>query len=177
MRKKVVLPLAFVALGALIALAVCWCCGKKQRLAYVDNIALYESFELMKELDARLTQAKSAKKQTLDSLEIQLRVLSAEVEQEQGNDPVKLNRFRQLQQSYMLYRERAEQETQELANSYYSQVWTQLNQYVQDYGKAHGYTFIFGANADGSLMYADEAVNITEALKQYVNERYKGKTN
>ena len=33
---------------------------------------------------------------------------------------------------------------------------------------------IFGANGDGNLMLADDAVNITEEVKGYVNERFKG---
>jgi hypothetical protein len=34
---------------------------------------------------------------------------------------------------------------------------------------------IFGANGQGSLMYADEQTDITTPLLEYINDRYDGK--
>jgi Skp family chaperone for outer membrane proteins len=51
-----------------------------------------------------------------------------------------------------------------------------MNQYVKDFGSKYGYTYIFGADGSGFLMYSLEANNITKEVKEYINSRYKGNT-
>jgi outer membrane protein len=45
---------------------------------------------------------------------------------------------------------------------------------MQDYGKKHGYDFIYGAQGSGNLMYANGQKNITDEVLKYINERYQG---
>ncbi len=51
----------------------------------------------------------------------------------------------------------------------------QINQYVKDYGEENGYDFIYGANGNGSLMYANERNDITADIVKYINNQYEGK--
>jgi outer membrane protein len=67
-----------------------------------------------------------------------------------------------------------EEDNQVQTKKYDEEIITQLNQYVQDYGKEMGYAYIYGNNGEGSLMYADDARVITREMIEYVNNRYKG---
>lgn len=62
-----------------------------------------------------------------------------------------------------------------LSAQYTAESWKLINQYVSDFGKKEGIVFIYGATGDGTLMYADQAYDITEEVIQYINERYEGK--
>ena len=44
--------------------------------------------------------------------------------------------------------------------------------YAQRYGKKNGYTFIFGKNQAGSVIYGAEAKDITEVVTKAINEDY-----
>jgi hypothetical protein len=50
-----------------------------------------------------------------------------------------------------------------------------LNQYIDDYGKAKGYDYIFGADDSYTFLYFNKKNEITEELKSYVKERYLAK--
>jgi outer membrane protein len=56
-----------------------------------------------------------------------------------------------------------------------TKIWTQLNQYITEYGKTKDYEYILGANGSGSLMYADSTLNITEEVTAFANKKYSGK--
>ena len=50
----------------------------------------------------------------------------------------------------------------------------QLNQYVKEFGEKNSYDIIHGANGNGSLMYAKDILNLTEEVKAFINNKYKG---
>jgi outer membrane protein len=54
------------------------------------------------------------------------------------------------------------------------ELWKQINEYVQQFGKENHYKVILGANGTGSLMYSDKALDITPELTSYINSRYAG---
>lgn len=58
----------------------------------------------------------------------------------------------------------------EKSDSFQTSIWTELNKRIEQYGKEMGYTYILGANGDGSIMYGNEAEDITEELIKYINK-------
>jgi outer membrane protein len=66
-------------------------------------------------------------------------------------------------------------DNQDMSKQYTEEIMKQLNEYVRDYGKANGYTYILGAQGSGSIMSADDKNDITTTVLEYVNEKYKGK--
>ena len=57
---------------------------------------------------------------------------------------------------------------------YTSQIWTQINTYVKEYGQQNDYSYILGANGSGSIMYGLESQNITDVVIEFVNKKYEG---
>lgn len=54
------------------------------------------------------------------------------------------------------------------------QVWNRLNVYIKEYGLKNDFTYIFGTQGGGNVMYAKEALDVTEELLEYVNAKYEG---
>jgi outer membrane protein len=50
----------------------------------------------------------------------------------------------------------------------------QVNAFVQEYGKQHGYDLILGSTDNGNILFAKESNDITDELVEYINKRYKG---
>lgn len=52
-------------------------------------------------------------------------------------------------------------------------VLNQINTFVMEYGKEHGYDMILGTTAAGSLLYAEDGYDITEEVLAALNAQYK----
>lgn len=141
------------------------------KLGYVNNSTLYNDFKLKKELEAKYTKTEIARKGILDSLMLQFQVLSKNAEKTKETD----ERLVFIREQYLQKKQQFDEDNNALARQYTAQVWEQLNQYIKDYGKQHQYKFIFGANGEGSIMYAAESDDLSKDLTKYVNQRYEGK--
>ena len=47
-----------------------------------------------------------------------------------------------------------------------------VKEFVTDYGKKNGYTYILGKNEAGSVMYGSEANDITKVVTEALNATY-----
>lgn len=176
MKKSFLISGWIIAAGAIIMMIVFYL--RMPKTAFVEINTVYNDFQMKKEREAELTHVQQARKTVLDSLEVQLTVLSRSLESayKAGNklQEEKLEQYRTLQQEYNMKRDAFAEDNNAAAEKYNEEIWKQLNQYIKDYGKANGYTYLFGADGSGTLMHGDESINITAEVKGYVNERYKG---
>jgi len=82
--------------------------------------------------------------------------------------------FRNLESILKKRQEEFQAENQEKVSELNNQMFTQLNQYIKEYGDQHGYTYIFGTTSDGNIMYAKESEEITEKVRVFINKKYQG---
>lgn len=144
----------------------------KPKTAYIEIATVYEEFKMKKELEGKFSNVEMFRKSFLDSLELNLNMLNAEYEQTKSEE-VKLE-FLQKKQEYLGTKRQFDEDNAAVSQQYTEQIFNQLNMYITEYGKEHGYQYIFGAEGSGSIMYANDSENITEEISTYVNEQYKG---
>jgi outer membrane protein len=149
-----------------------WDAKKSYKIGYVEVNTIYEGFTFKKELESKLENVKSMRKQMLDSLELRLRVMAGQLKEGKVKDPTE---FELSRQDYLKKKSAFEEDNEQMTNSYSAQVMKQLNQYVEQYGKEHGYKYILGADGNGSLMFADESENVTKEVLDFLNKKYSGK--
>lgn len=142
--------------------------------AYVINAEVYNDFELKKQLEAKMIVVQQQRKNILDSLALRLEMRAQTYRVNGVADTLEANTIRGLQQEFYTRQQQFDEDNSRMAAEYEQQIWKQLNQYAQDYGKENGYSIVFGANGDGGIMYGDQAVNVTEDLKVYANEKFSG---
>ncbi|MDO5981442.1 OmpH family outer membrane protein [Flavivirga spongiicola] len=135
-------------------------------MVYVDNIKLFNGFNMTKDVkvieEAKInTQAKE-----LDSLYSKLKSLSSEE---------KVDTFTKNLQQQIAYKSKALQEAQDNYTYNLNQnVWHRLNTYIKLYGQAHDYEIILGTNGNGNVMFAKETIDITNQIIEYANKKYEG---
>jgi outer membrane protein len=143
--------------------------------AYINTEQVYNNFDLKKKMESQLKMTEQIRQGMLDSMKLQLDLMYSHMQSKgEINDSFLVTSFGNLRDTYFKRQEEFRQANEALAQQYTSEIWSQLNQYLQDYGHKKGYQYIFGATGDGALMFADDAVNITDDVKGYVNDRYKG---
>jgi outer membrane protein len=143
--------------------------------AYVNINLLYNSFSLKDELEKKLTKTQKEREKILDSLEVELKVLSKKIQLENQKNAQDINAFLLKKENFSLKEQQFNEDGEAQAEEYKTQIWKRLKQYVNEYGKKKGYDFILGMDEGYTLLYSDEGKNITEEVKSYVNERYSGK--
>jgi outer membrane protein len=156
--------------------AVLYIKSTSPKFAYVKVTDVYNGFQLKKELEADYTHISQSQKLSLDSLTVQLKTLGNEISMKTASEnDQKLYAIKRNE--YLLKNKQISDANSTLTDKYDSEIWKQLNQYVNDFGKQHHYTFLIGASGTGNLMHADDSYDVTAEVIKYVNERYKGEKN
>lgn len=146
---------------------------EKKQIAYVDNMRLFNEFLLKKELENELSKKEVVWKSRLDSMRIQLNMLSAKAEKGKV-DPRLAEEFEFTRQQYLMKEEQFKLDNGNTADRFNDQIWKQLNNYVKEFAQSNNYDMVLGTSGEGNLMYASEQYDITEAAIAFVNQKYKG---
>ncbi len=145
---------------------------QQKKIYYVELGEVYDTFTMKTEMESQLNSIYNKKKEGIDSLRLQLeqeqRLLTNTSSQSKKQEiALKLEGFNLKERQFVDDMER-------LRATYTERVWTQINQYVADYGEMKEVDMIIGAAGNGNLMYGGDGMNITKDISAYINQRYAG---
>jgi outer membrane protein len=172
--QKTLLTLLSVAIIALLWMV--WDIRSElPRTGYVVLEEVFKEFDMTKELQQSF-QANAIKRvEYLDSLELNIRSLSAELEAKPSPTKEEIMNFNRQKEEYYVMKEEIEEVNMNISKEFDSQIYQQLNQYLSDFGRENGFTYIFGTQGTGTLMYASDGENVTQDVIVYINEKYSGR--
>lgn len=166
--KKLIAPLVVILA---VAFCVFWTLRSAKKIAYVNTTQLHESFTLKKELEEKYSKVQLARQNLLDSIKFRIQYLSVKGAALSEQEKLQVN---DLQRSYLYKEKEFSDENAATAQQYSDQIWKQINQYINDYGRKHGYDLILGATGEGNIMFARPEDDITKNVSEYINNRYAG---
>ena len=143
------------------------------KVAFVDLNKVYNEFNMKKELEGKLTGLQNKRKTILDSLEIQINMLTQSLEGMKPSDE-QVNQYQTLRQQYAYKQQQFEEDNNRALQSYDQQIWKQLNQYTKEFGSKKDIDFLHGADGTGALMHANESYDLTDELIAFINMKYVG---
>ena len=163
-----------LALGTAI-----WSEISKPKIAYVRTGVLINKFLGMQEASEKYEQKSAARQANIDSLSSTLRkaIKNYKTDSLGMPDSVKVKResyIFQLQQGVMQYQKAAADMAAEQEQNMTEGILNQMNGYIEQYGKDHGYDMILGTTSAGNLLYGHEAFDITDEVLEGLNNSYKG---
>lgn len=135
------------------------------RDAFVDLVYLYREFKYTKERGSMYERSMAPLKARLDTVNMQLDYMASGGTAQNIGYAAYLTAYRDSLTGY----------AENLKAEYDAEIWTRINTYVQEFGKEHRYSIIFGASGNDSVMYSDSSANITRDVLLYMNEKYDGK--
>jgi outer membrane protein len=145
------------------------------KMAFVKFNEVYEGFELTKQLSKKLDDSENYTKNILDSIEFTLKAMQVRIMNSKNSDRLLVDEFEVNKENYYLKKDQLTEANIQMANQFNEQIRNQLNQYISDYSKKEGYTYVFGVDGQGSIMYGDESENITKEVIEYINTKFQGK--
>jgi len=166
--KKII---GYSVLIALIAFSIFWSSYNSKKIAYVNTTLIYDGFKLKKELEDKYKKVQLARQNLLDSIKFKIQYISIKGNALTEADKVQVN---ELQRSYLYKEKEFSDDNEATAAQYSEQIWKQINQYLDDYGKENGYDIIFGATGQGNIMFAKQKDDISKEVSEYINTRYSG---
>jgi outer membrane protein len=131
---------------------------RNRKAAFIVNQRVFSEFLGKKELEKKLNDLRTRNNKSVDSLTTLIRLSNNQMAvgtYQEGIDNIKLME-------------------EQLSSQFTADIWKQINQWVNEYGKQKGYDFILGAAGNGSLMYANQANDITEEVIVFLNKKYQG---
>lgn len=165
MKKYIILLLFIVASVASYFMYT----NMKLRYGYIITGKLYESYKGSKELQVKVVNQQNKYKLVLDSLRIEINL------NDDPSNKQKSLKSEALKSQYNILATDFKKYNEEYVVSEQAKIWSQLNQCISSYGKDKHYSFIYGADGSGNIMYADSSFNITEEIIEFANLKYDGK--
>jgi outer membrane protein len=143
------------------------------RTGYVDIPKVFNGFDMKKEFQEKYKKTEALRKRMIDSLSLDLQLLSRKLKNNQKDKDL-MSEFDVKRDDFFKRRKQVEEDNAALSEQYDKQILEQMSQYILDFGKKNNYDVILGTEGNGSIMYANEKYDISEKVKKYINERYKG---
>lgn len=169
MKNIFLLALAIVSLVS---------CESNLKTGFVDNGELINKYQEKIDIEAKFkTKVETFQKRT-DSTG-QAFQKEAQAFQEKAKtmtDAQAQQQYQVLGQKQQMLQQRIqmeEKQIQEQSQTEIDSLISKVKGYVKDYGKKNGYTYIFGSNDAGSVMYGTESNDLTKTVLDALNSEYK----
>lgn len=164
--KFLKISMAAISVVAL-ALATITYIGQK-KTAFIDYNTVYNNCELKIKLEKDLQKVTNSRKSELDSLQMELSFLSEKIKANNASNE-EVGNFEDMKNRFLTFQEKYEEENVRLKETYFTQIRQEINDKAKEFSKQNGYDYMFSAMGDGSLMYAAEGEDVTEAFQKFLD--------
>lgn len=164
-----------ISLIAVVAVSLISC--QQEKTAFVNNEKLIEEYQERKDIEDKYkvkVEALTSKKDSIgkglqeEGMALQAKGANmSEAQQQELYGPYMQKRQmlqQQLQQEEQLMAQESQTEIDALLKK--------IDESIATYGAANGYTYIFGKNKVGSVLYGSEKNDITSAVLEELNKTY-----
>lgn len=164
-----------IALSVLVTFSSC---QEQDKVAFVDNSKVIDDYQMKIDIEKKYEDMNNAFIKQRDSIgrvyqneiqAIQMKFSKMSPSKQEEESQKFQQKWQPIQQQIQFRQKQMDQNF----NVEMDSVIIKVNDFVEDYGKNNGYTFIFGKNRAGSVLYGSEAKDITEVVTKAINEDYK----
>lgn len=156
---------------------------QQEKTAYVDNQEIMEGFEKLKQTEEELSVEEEALKAKIDGMvaESGYQDLVQEYQSNQGKmseakEEELYNQIMQIQQQLSQQQKMSNQQFQQRKSAQMDSLVNTVKDFIKTYGEENGYTYIYGANESGNILYGKDELDITEEVTKALNDKYSVET-
>ena len=131
-----------------LAIAVTAMACQQNKIGYVDSVKIMDDYQEKIDVEARFKTKADAMGRKRDSIS---QAFQMELQQFQSKAQSKLQQNSQTQMDSLVKKVKKE---------------------IRAYGKANGYTYILGGGEGGSVIYGDDANDVTNEILKILNDKY-----
>lgn len=146
----------------------------KTRIAYVDNLKIFNDFNMTKELTKQNEEKYKPQIKTYDSLVNAIKFLETDLQKLKTIPNKRKTEYAKLQKTVVEKDKELKQIQAYVQSEISNKTWKRINEYIKSYGEKFNLDIILGAQGQGNIMYGKDNVNITEEFLKYANRKYEG---
>ena len=155
----------FILLLLFISLFIFFNSNSESEIVYVDNIEIFNGFNMTADLDKMNKKKLSNQKMKIDSLYRVYEVFRQEDEK---------SKLKELESELRSADTNLRRMSESMSNELREKVWQRINSYIEDFGRIKKHKIILGTQGNGTIMYAIEGKDITTEFLEYANAKYEG---
>lgn len=149
-----------------------------EKTAYVDTVKLMDEYTESKDLQAKF---KDKGEVIGRELELEIKKFQEEAQNFQRNAQANGQEWAQRKGAELQKKEQQLQYAQQAMGQQLQQegaierdsIVTKVRNYIKEYGKKNGYTYIYGTGDATTVLYAKDGLDITEKIVKELNDKYK----
>lgn len=162
-----------LALLSILAFSAC----QQKKIGFVYNTVLINDYQERKDIEAKLQIKIEAFKMRTDSLRsaFELEIKEAELKARKMTQSAVQKLSQELQQKEQLLSQRVQFEQQQIAQESQNlndSIISTVKDFVRSYGQSNGYNYILGSNEAGSVLYGEDASDLTQKILEELNKSY-----
>ncbi len=165
-------------IGTLLVIAFLVIGCQTEKTAFVDTEELFKEYSEMNDVRERFTKEND---EILKDLELKFQPLQIKQQQFLSNSATmspkkQQERYQELaaeDQKFQQERQARIGKLQADSQAAIDSVITKVKDKVKEYGKTNGYSYIYGSNDAGSVMYGKDELDVTQSVLTYLDEAYK----
>lgn len=158
--------LLLISLSAFLSYKV----QRQPKIAYIDINEVYEAFDAKTEREIELEILLNKQKEVLDTLEKEIVGLYDKYELLKSKELE--NEIILKERNYDRVNEEFKKISTEARNRFLEEVMKQLNDNIAKFGEEKKVDILYGANGNGSIMYANDKYNLTQEAIVFINKTY-----
>lgn len=142
----------------------------KDSIVYFDYNEVYNHCEMKKDLEKELERVTNIRRSTLDSMQLQLKFLSNQLNSDESNSS-KLSDFEDLKNVFMNMEQQYKEENMRLKDSYFNQIKSHISERIKIFAEQEGYDIVLTLSNDGSLLYGNDNKDITKDFQAFIDNK------
>ncbi|NMH89651.1 OmpH family outer membrane protein [Flavivirga algicola] len=154
-------------------------CQKEKKIGFIDNSLLINDFQEKKDLETKFQAKEEAFKKKADSIgqAFQLEVQQTQLTAQKSSKKKAQELMGGLQQKQQVLQQQMQFEQQQLTQAFQTEIDSviiKVKDFVKDYGKKNGYTYILGtSDAAATVLYGTDENDLTQTILDALNADYK----
>ena len=161
-----------------VAIAILIGACQQNKIGYVDNIKLMDSYQEKIDIEAKFKTKVDALTKKRDSISqaFQLEVQAFQTRAQKMSQKKAQEEYGLIQQRGQFMGQQLQQEEQQMQTAGQVEMDTlvsKVKKEIKAYGKANGYTYILGGGDGGSVLYGSDNQDLTSMILKILNDKYK----
>ncbi len=148
------------------------------KTAYVDTSELMKDYQEAKDVENKYKAKATVMEKKLDGEVAKFKTDAAAFQknaQANGQEWAQKNgqALQQREQQLQGSSQQMMQQLQEQSGAEMDKIVKEVKQFIKDYGKQNGYSYIYGTGSPATVLYAEDKYDITKEITELLNAKYK----
>lgn len=164
---------------AIMVLVAFTSCQQTRKIGFIDTGKLINEYQNKKDLETKYQAKDAAFQKKADSIgqAFQLEAQAFQTNAKKMSPKAQQEKYQELGKKQQVLKQQMQFEQQQIQQAFQTEIDTlivKVKDFVKNYGKENGYTYILGtSDASASVLYGTDENDLTQTILDALNKEYK----